>query len=96
MITEISPLLKKELIKEIKIEVKRELLKELFEKVEDTRSNWLVLKNIIQRTKDWRVVNSFLTLTEAAKITWISKSGISQCISWRTQSAWGFIWENIN
>lgn len=49
-------------------------------------------RNIIQLTLDNKIINEFISVSEAARITSINRGNISHCLNGRNDTAGGYLW----
>lgn len=50
---------------------------------------------VVQKTLDGMVVSTFRTVSEASRVTGISRGMISHCVNHRVKSAGGYVWEKL-
>lgn len=50
-------------------------------------------KQILQYTKDLKLIKEWGSMMEVKRELWISNASISSCCIWKLKTAWGFIWK---
>ena len=54
---------------------------------------WVPKKEVEQYTKCWTYIDTYESIWEAYRVTWIHQANISYACNWKRNSAWGFNWK---
>jgi len=60
------------------------------------KPRWPIWKTILQYSKNFVFIKVYKSSKDASNELWIHPVSISQCLRWKSKTAWNFIWKYFN